>query len=148
MTKALPNKNLVLYADDDRDDIELVRDAFQIYSHSTELKTFQDGVELLDHVSKLNSLSPQPCLIILDINMPRLNGKEVLARLRNIDGFANTPVVLFSTSTLPSEMAFAKTFDAGFLTKPLCTEHIHLLVEKMIDHCSDEARNNIKRLRG
>ena len=47
MTKSLPPKSLVLYADDDPDDIELVQDAFKAYNNNVELITFRNGVELL-----------------------------------------------------------------------------------------------------
>ncbi|HUC82960.1 MAG TPA: response regulator [Flavisolibacter sp.] len=147
MTKALPNKSLVLYADDDPDDLDLVKEAFSIYAYAVDLKTFKDGVELLKEVSTMDPYSPLPCLIILDINMPRMNGKEVLHRLRNMRGYENVPIVLFSTSTLPSEREFARSFGAGFITKPLYTEQIHLLIEQMLDHCSDELQERLKRKR-
>lgn len=148
MTKSLPPKNLVLYADDDNDDIQLVRDAFSNYSQSIELLTFEDGSDLLNYLNELNSLETIPCLIILDINMPRKNGKEVLRELRDMSDFEEVPVVLFSTSTLPSEMSFAKSFGAGYVTKPLFTKQIHQLVDQMLEHCSDEVKGNFKKLKG
>lgn len=108
MTKSLPPKSLVLYADDDQDDIELVKDAFDSYSRNIEIITFGNGEELLRYVKQLDPLEPSPCLIILDINMPRLDGKRTLSLLRSDQQFADVPIVLFSTSTLPSEISFAK----------------------------------------
>lgn len=148
MTQSLPPKSFILYADDDRDDIDLVRDIFEDYSQSVELKTFSDGLALLDYIRGIGQFEPAPCLIILDINMPRKDGKETLCELRTIEGYEDVPVVLFSTSTLPSEMAFAKSFNAGFVTKPLHIDQIHQLVDRMLDHCSDEVKNNFKKMKG
>jgi CheY-like chemotaxis protein len=145
MTQSLPSKSLVLYADDDPDDRMLIKEAFHNYTQSIELKTFNDGIDLLKYVEHSYEFEPLPCLVILDINMPRMNGKEVLRKIRSIQEYDEVPVILFSTSTLPSEMAFARSFDAGFLTKPLYTEQIYQLVDRMIDHCSDDVKRNIKR---
>ena len=119
MTQSHSPKNVVLYADDDIDDILLVSETFLPYAHSVELITFPDGDALLKHVDTMPFDAPVPCLIILDINMPRINGKETLTFIRKIPRLNEVPVVLFSTSTLPSEAAFARSFNAGFITKPL-----------------------------
>lgn len=140
---ALPPKSIVLYADDDHDDIALVREAFRNYP-DVELLTFENGVELLNFVHHEPG-HVKPCLIILDINMPRLNGKEVLKQLRNTEGYEDIPVVLFSTSTLPSEGDFARSFNAGFITKPLHFEQISFIAENLIEHCTDEVKKRIKR---
>jgi len=144
MTQSLPPKSLVLYADDDPDDIELVSEAFQDYSPNVELMTFPDGIELLNFIETIDPFHTSPCLFILDINMPRLNGKETLRRLRRIESFADIPAVLFSTSSLPADAAFAKNFNAGFVTKPLHTNQVHLIIDEIIEHCSDEVKKNIK----
>lgn len=143
MTKSQPPKSLVLYADDDKDDIEMVKQAFQNYSNIN-LLTFPDGQQLLNFINEARIKQLLPCLVILDINMPGKDGKEVLRDIRRISDLEELPVILFSTSTLPSEVAFAKSFGAGFITKPLHTEHISRLVDQMIDHCSEETKRNIK----
>lgn len=145
MTMSQPPKSLVLYADDDPDDLALIQDAFSPLFHAVELQTFADGQLLLHYLDTLQPLQPAPCLIILDINMPRMNGKEVLQKLRRQQETQDTPVVLFSTSTLPSEAAFAKKFNAGFVTKPLVTSQIQQIVEELLAHCSEDVKKRLNR---
>jgi CheY-like chemotaxis protein len=140
MTKSLPPKSLVLYADDDPDDIEFVEEAFLKYTPNVELRCFPDGLELLGYIQDLPSFEPLPCLIILDINMPGMNGKEVLKQIRQLENFREVPVVLFTTSTLPSEAAFARSFDAGFVNKPLHRNQIEQLVEYILQNCNDDLK--------
>lgn len=148
MTQSLPPKSLVLYVDDDPDDIELVCEAFSAYSRNVEVLTFRDGVEMLSYIESINPFQATPCLFIIDINMPRLNGKETLKRLRRIEEFAEVPAVLFTTSTLPSDENFAKNFNAGFVTKPLHTNQVHHIIDQIIDHCSEEVKKMIRRRKG
>jgi CheY-like chemotaxis protein len=148
MTQSLPPKSLVLYADDDPEDIELVSEAFQSYAQNVELMTFADGIELLNFIEAVDPLHVAPCLFIIDINMPRLNGKETLRRLRRIETFAEVPVVLFSTSSLPADAVFAKNFNACFVTKPLHTSQVHLIIDEIIEHCSDEVKKMIRKRNG
>lgn len=145
MTQSLPPKSLVLYADDDPDDIELVTEAFREHAQNVELIFFSDGIQLLNYVETADPLNPLPCLFILDINMPRLNGKETLRRLRSIDGLSDIPAVLFSTSTMPADAVFAENFKAGFVTKPLLAEQMHQILNKIIEHCDDEVQKMIRK---
>ena len=148
MTKSLPPKSIVLYADDDADDLELLKDIFDEYSTVIELITFRDGLQLLDYIEDLAPLQPKPCLIILDINMPGLSGKQTLKKLRDIEGFTELPVVLFSTSTLPTEVAFATAYGAGFITKPLHPKQFHQIANLLIEHCTIEVKAKIRKSKG
>lgn len=148
MTKSLPPKSLVLYADDDADDRDLVREAFDEFSSVVELVTFEEGRALLQYLEELAPLQPKPCLIILDVNMHGMDGKQALRRLRAMSDYGNVPAVLFTTSTLPSEAAFAKSYNAGFVTKPLHTNQVYAIVDRLIDHCADELKEKIRKQRG
>lgn len=147
MTKAIPPKSLVLYADDDADDHMLVRDAFEDFESVIDLVPFDNGSELLNYLKDLQPFQPHPCLIILDVNMPVMDGKQTLRRIRQMQQFANTQVVLFTTSTMPAEMAFAAEYNAGFVTKPLHFQHMDLLVDQFIEHCSPQMRDRVQRHR-
>src|SRR3954462_11439886 len=119
MTNSTTRKNIVLYADDDLDDLEIVQEAFRQYSRNVEVVTVRDGLQALSFLEDLSSYDPTPCLIILDINMPILNGKETLQKLRTMKRFESIPVVMFTTSSMPLDKSFAKQYKAGFITKPI-----------------------------
>ena len=144
MTKATPSRHIVLYADDDHDDILLIKEAFAKYAHSVEVITFPDGVEALHYLENLHPLSAAPCLIILDINMPKMSGKEALVNIRQLSRFEEIPIVIFSTSSLPSDKEFATRYKAGFVSKPLYSKQIEMIADQFVEHCTDEIKRTIK----
>src|SRR4051812_29958781 len=127
MTRPSLPKNIVLYADDDQDDLDLVCDAFTSYSRNVEVITARDGSHALSWLLELKEEQLTPCLIILDINMPILNGKEVLVKVRNLEKFSQVPIVLFTTSSSPIDQSFARKYNAGFVTKPLEVTQMELI---------------------
>lgn len=144
MMKSIVPKNVVVYADDDPDDLELVKDAFSSYSTNVEVITFTDGIQALAYLNHITPLEPTPCLIILDINMPILSGKEVLVRLRADKRFEDVPVVLFTTSSQPLDKTFAQKYKAGFITKPIDVQQMAFIADEFIDHCSEEIKKKIR----
>ena len=143
MVKPATPKNIVFYADDDTDDLELVQEAFGRYTNNVEVVTARDGVQALSYLQSMDEYASVPCLIILDINMPLLNGKDVLRKIKDIPPLASVPVVLFTTSSSPLDKEFAKKYNAGFITKPLDVSQMQIITELFIDHCSDEVKNKI-----
>src|SRR5690554_4655524 len=112
---------LVLVADDDPDDLVLLNEAFAETGVAVRLETVTDGAELLDFLCADGPVSPQPddlrpALVICDINMPRVDGFDALSRLRAVEGFANLPVVMFTSSS--SEADRARSLKSG------ASEHI------------------------
>lgn len=138
-------KNIVLYADDDTDDIQLVQDAFYTYAKNVELVTVDDGLEALAYLKNLSIKDRAPCLIILDINMPRMDGKEALVKVREMKRFEDIPAILFTTSSQPQDKEFAKKYNAGFITKPIDVTQMDIIASKFIEHCSDEIQREIRR---
>lgn len=145
MTKYTTPNNIVIYADDDLDDIELVDDAFKQFANNVEVITFRDGSQALSYLHNLGEEDPVPCLVILDINMPVLNGKETLVRLRQVEKFKDVPVVLFTTSSMPADKNFARQYGAGFVTKPLGYEQMEMITKEFINNCTQETQNKIRR---
>lgn len=137
MEKPTLPKRLVLYADDDRDDQQFVWEAFFSQAKDIELKTFSSAISLLDFIHHRKKDEVLPCLIILDINMPEMDGKEALKFIRKMNRYHDVPVVLFTTSGAPNDMRFAEQYNAGFFTKPLNDKQMNIIVEKFLDHCNE-----------
>lgn len=144
MTKELSTRYVILYADDDEDDRNLLEDAFSVYSSNVEMICFVNGVEVISYLESLGSFEPTPCLIILDINMPLVDGKEALKTIREMSKFANVPVILFTTSSQLKDKSFAEKYNAGFITKPIDVEQLKTIADIFIDHCTEEVRKKIR----
>lgn len=117
------NINLIVVADDDPDDRLLMEEAFEENQLPCSLKCVEDGVELLDFLNKKgkyeaeNSLLPD--LILLDINMPRKNGKEALKEIKANPQLRHIPVLMFSTSKSIDEISSTYALGANsFIVKP------------------------------
>jgi len=97
-TKGIP----ILLVDDDEDDILITRRAFERYEPKNTLYVVRDGDEALDFIYHRGNYKdksiPAPRLIFLDINMPKMNGIEVLRRLKNDPEKRRIPVVILTTS--------------------------------------------------
>lgn len=102
MTQA-PARSWILVAEDDGDDRRLLADAFQEIGLDCRLDFHGDGESLL---SALQSATPRvkPRLILLDLNMPRMDGRETLHRLRADPAMSGIPVVVLSTSASEEEV--------------------------------------------
>lgn len=145
MTQTTPPTHLVLYADDDIDDIRFVEDSFSETTQNIELVTTYNGLDLVRYLEALSPLDPNPCLIILDVNMPLMNGKEALLKIRQMDRYQHIPVVLFTTSSTDFDKNFAYKHNAGFVTKPLDNRQMRNITDRFIEHCSDEVQKRIRK---
>lgn len=130
MIKDDTSQYIVLYADDDEDDVDLMQEAFSKYSSNMSVVARNDGLEVLNFLKEAAPNKKLPCLVILDINMPRLDGKETLRQLRKIEDYNDVPIVLFTTSSSPEDARFAKKFNAGYLTKPMDANQIELIADE------------------
>jgi|SRR5688572_18127405 len=113
--KSIP---LILLADDNPDDQTFIRDAFTYVKANVELKVLDSGVELLKHLEIIND-EDLPSLIVLDYNMPMLNGAEVLKILLDDERFKNIPKIMLSTSYHQVHIDHCIKIGAnGYLIKP------------------------------
>jgi CheY-like chemotaxis protein len=116
---------VILMAEDDPDDRLLARDAVAESNLETDLRFVENGEELLDylwHRGKFTdaSLAPRPGLIILDLNMPRKDGREVLRDIKNDPDLRRIPVVVLSTSRADTDVGSIYELGANsFISKPV-----------------------------
>ena len=116
---------LILMADDDEDDRLFTKEAFEENLLLNELRFVSDGVELLDYLKRRNQYanaadSPRPGLILLDLNMPKMDGREALKEIKSDPSLRAIPVVILTTSK--AERDVLQSYDLGvncFITKPV-----------------------------
>ena len=132
-----PGKNRrVLIAEDNEDDYVLTRDAFIEAGLPVELLWVKDGEELMDF---LKSVAPE--LILLDLNMPKKNGKEALKEIKADKRLRRMPVVAFSTSG--SENDVQSTFDLGinsYIQKPVGFDQYVRVLKVLYDYWFDVSK--------
>lgn len=114
---------VILMADDDLDDRLLMQEALEENKLQHSLHFVEDGIELLNYLRKkgrfLQEQSPRPNLILLDLNMPKMDGRQALAHVKADADLKNIPVVIFTTSTAKEDIL--KTYNLGansFICKP------------------------------
>ncbi len=131
------SRHTILYADDDLDDLFMVKKAFEKHDH-IQVEHAPNGEEALKLLVRLLDEQKTPCLIILDINMPVLNGRETLACIKTNDAYKNIPVVLFSTSSSPVDTQFAESYKVDLFTKPLHYYDLEKIANLFVDKCNFE----------
>lgn len=118
----------ILIADDDEEDRMLARDALEESRLANRLCFVEDGVELLDFLYQRGAYAepdaaPRPGLILLDINMPRMNGFEALREIKQDPDLRTIPVVILTTSRADEDIV--RGYDLGvnsFISKPVTFE--------------------------
>ncbi len=116
----------ILMADDDEDDRELTEEALRTARLHNEVRFVVDGQDLMDYLRREGAYSdpevdaPRPGIILLDLNMPKKDGREALAEIKADEALRQIPVVVLTTSK--DEEDVFRTYDLGvnsFITKPV-----------------------------
>ena len=98
-------KPFMLIADDDEDDIYLMQSAFRESHLTVKVDFVQNGLQVLTYLDKIQEDNPLPDLIVLDLNMPMLGGRETLVRLKEDLRYSKIPVAILTTSISEEEKA-------------------------------------------
>ncbi|HEU5290937.1 MAG TPA: response regulator [Cyclobacteriaceae bacterium] len=109
---------MVYLVDDDFEDLEIVQHALFEHSYKGPVVTMENGKQLIDSLASGN-IDDGPKVIVLDLNMPLLDGFETLSRIRQHPTFGSTPVIILTASSKKNDEV--KSYELGcnfFLTKP------------------------------
>jgi CheY-like chemotaxis protein len=123
-----PQLVTILMADDDADDRLMAKEAFEESRVVNDLRFVEDGVELMDYLKRQGkysdpTMSPRPGLILLDLNMPKKDGREALKEIKSDPALKNIRVVILTTSK--AEEDIYRTYNlsaASYITKPVTFE--------------------------
>jgi two-component system response regulator len=127
----------ILMADDDEDDRLLTRDALNESKVLNQFYSVEDGIELMKYLRREakysdGELYPQPSLILLDLNMPRMDGREALALIKADPSLRSIPVIILTTSKAEEDMLRGYELGAAsYITKPVTFEKLVELMKSL-----------------
>lgn len=126
----MPPPYTFLVVDDDDDDKELFIEVVSEIDQSIEVLSASNGREALQLLEKTERL---PHIIFLDLNMPRMNGRQCLDKLKQDLRLASIPVIIYSTSNIPEDKDEAlKSGAYSFITKPSCMKQLKVEIDNII----------------
>jgi CheY-like chemotaxis protein len=129
MKTELDKQPLIFVVDDDEDDLFFIKSALLENIPNCTVKCFIHGKQLMDEISSMKQL---PSFILLDLNMPILNGKETLKQIRQHPAANSLPVIIISTSNNPNEKELCYKFGAnGYFSKPSSLSIYDEIVQKL-----------------
>jgi CheY-like chemotaxis protein len=124
----------MLVADDDIDDQYMIKQVFTTLKFNKQIRTVNDGVELLDYLYKRGKYSgediPDPKIILLDLNMPKQDGRECLKEIKANPKFSKIPIIIYSTSSNPDDISYCYEMGASsYITKPYSYKELLEMME-------------------
>jgi chemotaxis family two-component system response regulator Rcp1 len=135
-----PNPNgtpvQLLLVEDNPGDVRLTREAFREANGSVRLHVASDGVEAMAFLKRegVNVDAPRPDFILLDLNLPRMDGREVLSRIKADDSLRTIPTVILTTSDADADILHSYELNSNaYLKKPVTLEAFDSLVRSISD---------------
>jgi two-component system, chemotaxis family, response regulator Rcp1 len=133
----------VLLIEDSPGDVRLMREAFRDANASIRLHVAADGIEAMSFLSREGSYihAPRPDLILLDLNLPKMDGREVLAHVKKDSNLKTIPTVILTTSVAESDVVQSYQLNANcYLSKPVQLDAFERLVKSINDFWLTHAR--------
>ena len=129
----------ILIVDDDPEDRAIIKDSME-FIHAGEIIHFaENGEQALEILKAKSEQNHFPCLVVLDLNMPRMNGTETLRRIKANPDLQKIPIVIYSTSINPLEKEKCMMLGAhDYITKPLSFKDSQLTAQKLLSFCDTE----------
>ena len=126
----------VLLVEDSPGDVRLTQEAFRDANRSIHLHVVSDGVEAMAFLRREGTYvnKPRPDIILLDLNLPRMDGREVLAHIKEDDSLKTIPIVILTTSDSEADIVKCYQLQANcYLSKPVQLDAFESLVKSIND---------------
>jgi CheY-like chemotaxis protein len=126
----------ILCVDDDEDDLSLLREAIETIDNNYDIVEAFNGVHALELLQQMQEIGSLPCLIVLDINMPKMDGKQTLAQIKKHEHLKEVPLILFSTSNNQLDRLYCAHYGVELITKPSNLKSIQQEVKRLLQYCA------------
>lgn len=124
----------ILLVDDDEDDQFLMGEALNAMGYSYELMRASNGIEALQMLQEMKE-GRLPSLIILDVNMPKMDGKQTVVKIQQDSELVSIPIIIFTTSANLIDKLFFLTKGVEMITKPSKVNEYNQIAKKLLKLC-------------
>jgi CheY-like chemotaxis protein len=133
----MPFTSVILCVDDDEDDLFFIKEIIESQGYSFEINQARNGWEALNYLQEGLKKDEFPCLIIMDMNMPRMDGRQTISKLKENEQLAKIPVVVFTTSSNVLHQKYFENQGIRFITKPFDYKVFTKEIINLLAYCAD-----------
>lgn len=127
----------ILCVDDDEDDLFFIKEIIRSQGYSFEITEAKNGLDAIKYLQEGLKKDELPCLIIMDMNMPLMDGKQTIAKIKEIEQLSKVPVVVFTTSSNAAHKKYFETQGIHFITKPFDYKVFTKEIINLLAFCAD-----------
>jgi len=124
----------ILCVDDDEDDQMFLREVILSQAHSFRIKEVKNGIEAMNYLRDCLATEEVPCLIIMDLNMPKMDGRQTIRNIKENPKLAHIPIAVFTTSASISDKNYFEEQGLFFITKPFDYDVFKTKVADILRH--------------
>jgi len=133
----MPFTPVILCVDDDEDDLFFIKEIIVSQGHSLTISEARNGVDALNFLQAGLKNNELPCLIIMDMNMPRMDGRQTINKIKENEQLATIPIVVFTTSSNLSHQKYFESMGIKFITKPFDYKIFTKEIINLLAYCAD-----------
>ncbi|WP_121357224.1 response regulator [Flavisolibacter nicotianae] len=126
----------ILWADDDQDDLSVICEIVHTITTSCNVAAVESGCAVLHYLDSIRDPSQFPCLVVLDVNMPKLNGLETLAHIKADERYRTLNVAVFTTSNNVRDRQACAKYGVPIRTKPSSYQGFKSVITELLQLCN------------
>lgn len=128
---------VILCVDDDDDDLFFIKEIIESERHSLHIHEARNGSDALNYLQEGLQAGKLPCLVIMDMNMPRMDGTQTIGKIKEQEELAKIPIVVFTTSSNPGHRLYFESQGIRFITKPFDYKVFTKEIIDLLAYCAD-----------
>lgn len=127
----------ILCVDDDEDDLFFIKEVIEAQGHSFNIEQALNGWEAMNYLKNSLQKEQMPCLIIMDMNMPKMDGRQTIEKIKEHKELAQIPIVVFTTSSNAADKKYFESQGISFITKPFEYKAFTKQIIEVLAFCAD-----------
>jgi CheY-like chemotaxis protein len=127
----------ILCVDDDEDDLFFIREVIRTQQHQFTIAEAKNGWEAINFLENCSRSDQFPCLIIMDMNMPKMDGRQTIQKIREQGQLSGIPIVVFTTSSSQADRSYFENQGVHFITKPFDYKVFTREIVDLLAFCAD-----------